>query len=367
MKYIYEKENWTDFYWNGEEISPFLADIHYKEGVLFGKLSVVDSSSQKEIMLDAVSAELQKSYEIEGEILDISKIRSSFANRLNISIADKTYSTKDIDCFVDILLDAVQNYSENLTKERLFYWHKKMFEDGKSNLYEILVGEYRKTGIQVISGTFGREKIHFKAPDASLVESEMQMFLDFVNGNEKQDPIIKALIAHLWFVTIHPFDDGNGRITRIITEMLLARNGSGSYRLYSVSSQIMKERNNYYDILESTQKGNGDITKWLLWFLQCIEKSIDSAESTMNNILAKNIFWQKNAVLSFNSRQKDMINRLFTGFDGKLTSSKWAKITKCSADTALRDINDLISKNILIQDNCGGKNIGYVFIPDSFA
>jgi Fic family protein len=362
MKYIYEKENWADFFWNGEKIAPILAKIHYKEGVLFGKLSVVDSSSQKEMMLNAVSAELQKSYEIEGEILDISKVRSSFANRLNISIADKTYSTKEIDCFVDILLDAVQNYSKDLTQERLFAWHRKMFESGTSGLYKILAGEYRKTEMQVISGSIGHEKIHFEAPDASLVESEMLKFFDFVNKNKKQDPIIKAIVAHLWFVTIHPFDDGNGRLTRIITEMLLARSCDSSCRLYSVSSQIMKERNNYYDILESTQKGSGDITKWLLWFLQCIEKSIASAESAINNILTRNIFWQKNFDLSFNTRQKDMINRLFAGFDGKLTSSKWAKITKCSADTALRDINDLISKNILAQDEGSGKNIGYVFV-----
>ena len=363
MKYIYEKENWTDFYWNNEKIAPILAKIHYKEGVLFGKLSVVDSSSQKEMMLNAVSAELQKSYEIEGEILDISKVHSSFANRLNISIADKTYSTKEIDCFVDILLDAIQNYSKDLTEERLLGWHKKMFESGTSGLYKILVGEYRKTEMQVISGGFGHEKVHFKAPDAPLMEAEMQKFFDFVNKNKKHDPIIKALIAHLWFVTIHPFDDGNGRLTRIITEMLLARNCNSSYRLYSVSSQIMKERNNYYDILELTQKGTGDITKWLLWFLQCIEKSIDSAENAMNNILMKNVFWQKNAELSLNPRQKEMINRLFAGFDGKLTSPKWAKIMKCSTDTALRDINDLIAKNILVQDEGGGKNIGYVFVP----
>ena len=363
MKYIYEKENWTNFSWDGEKIAPILAKIHYKEGVLFGKLSVVDSSSQKEMMLNAVSSELQKSYEIEGEILDISKVRSSFASRLNISIADKTYSTKEIDCFVDILLDAVQNYSKDLTQERLFGWHKKMFGSGTSGLYKILVGEYRKTEMQVISGSFGNEKTHFEAPAAEIVEAEMRKFFDFVNKNEKQDPIIKALIAHLWFVTIHPFDDGNGRLTRIITEMLLARSSNSSYRLYSLSSQIMKERNNYYDILELTQKGTGDITKWLLWFLQCIEKSIDSAESAMNNILTKNIFWQKNAELMLNSRQKEMINRLFAGFDGKLTSSKWAKITKCSADTALRDINDLIAKNILVQDEGSGKNIGYVFVP----
>jgi Fic family protein len=237
-----------------------------------------------------------------------------------------------------------------------------MFEGGTSGLYKILVGEYRKTEMQVISGSVGQEKVHFEAPDAQLVEFEMLKFFEFVNKNKKQDPIIKAIVAHLWFVTIHPFDDGNGRLTRIITEMLLARSSNSSYRLYSVSSQIMKERNNYYDILESTQKGNGDITKWLLWFLQCIEKSIDSAESSMNNILTRNIFWQKNSDLSFNTRQKDMINRLFTDFDGKLTSSKWAKITKCSADTALRDINDLIAKNISVQDEGSGKNIGYVFV-----
>jgi Fic family protein len=363
MKYIHERENWTDFTWDAQKTAQALAAVHYKEGVLSGKLSAVDSASKNEMMLNAVSAELQKSYEIEGETLDISKIRSSFAARLNISIADKTYSTKEIDGFADILLDAVQNHSQKLTPLRLFDWHNKMFPDNQSGLYKISAGVYRKTEMQVVSGNLGREKVHFKAPDAGLVPGEMQKFLDFVNTDATQDPIIKAIIAHLWFVTIHPFSDGNGRLARIITEMLLAHSRDNTHRLYSVSSQIMKERGNYYEILESTQKGDGDITQWLLWFLHCINQSIDAAETAMESIFAKGAFWQKNADTSFNHRQKKMINMLFDGFEGKLTSSKWAKIAKCSTDTALRDINDLIAKNILAQDEGGGKNTGYVFAP----
>jgi Fic family protein len=363
MRYIYERDVWPDFSWDAREISPVLARVHYAEGVLFGRLSAIDVSAKEEMLLNAVSVELQKSYEIEGEMLDISKIRSSFANRLNISIADKAYSTKEIDCFVDILLDAVQNYSDVLTPERLFGWHEKMFDGEIGGLYKVSAGEYRKTEMNVVSGRFGRERIHFKAPDAELVPGEMRKFLNFVDANTAQDPIIKAIIAHLWFVTIHPFDDGNGRLTRVITEMLLARGRGCADRLYSVSSQIMKERGNYYDILEKTQKGDGDITEWLLWFLLCMEKSIDAAQMSMDNVFTKGIFWQKNIDLALNARQKQMINLLFDGFDGKLTTLKWAKITKCSVDTALRDINDLIGKGVLAQDDGGGKNIGYIFIP----
>jgi Fic family protein len=362
MKYIYERKNWTDFSWDWREIMPVLTRVHQKEGVLFGKLSFMDDSSRKELMLNAISDELQKSYEIEGEKLDLAKVRSSFANRLKISIKDKVYSGREIDNFTDILLDAVKNHAEKLTKERLFGWHKKMFAGGRSGLYKISAGEYRKTEMQVISGRFGRERVHYQAPAASAVDREMRNFLRFVNGNETRDSIIKAVAAHLWFVSVHPFDDGNGRLARIITEMLLARADGRPYRFYSVSSQIMKERNAYYETLERTQKGNGDITEWIIWFLRCMEKSIAAAEDSVNGILRKALFWQKNSDISFNPRQREMLNRLFGGFDGKLTSSKWAKINKCSIDTALRDINALIAKKILAQDSGGSKNTSYALI-----
>ena len=363
MKYIHERKNWTDFSWDFGEVEPLLDRVRFKEGVLVGKLSFMDDAAQRELMLNAISDELQKSYEIEGEALDIARVRSSFANRLNISIKDKVYTGKDIDNFVDVLADAVKNHSADLTEARLFGWHGKMFAGGASGLYRISAGEYRKNEMLVISGRHGREQVHFQAPDAPLIDGEMRKFFDFVNDskNKALDSIIKAIVAHLWFVTIHPFDDGNGRLARIITEMLLARRSGGPYRYYSVSSQIMKERNAYYDTLESTQKGDGDITKWIAWFLRCMEKSIAGAEDTVNNVLKKAMFWQKNAASPFNARQREMLNRLLDGvFDGKLTSAKWAKINKCSVDTALRDINDLIAKNILTQDSGGGKNIGYM-------
>jgi len=362
MKYIHERENWADFSWDWQTIAPILARVHQKEGVLLGKLSFMDDSAQAELMLGAISDELQKSYEIEGEKLDIAKVRSSFANRLNISIKDKVYSGKDIDNFTNILLDAVKNHSAKLTKKRLLGWHKKMFANGKSGLYKISAGEYRKTEMQVISGAFGREKVHYQAPAASTVNKEMRNFLRYVNENNEPDSIIKAAIAHLRFVSVHPFDDGNGRLARIITEMLLARGLSSPHRFYSISAQIMKARNAYYDTLERTQKGNGDITEWIAWFLLCMEKSVAAAEDTVNNILRKTLFWQKHSDVSFNSRQREMLNRLFGGFEGKLTSSKWAKINKCSIDTALRDINGLMAKKILTQDSGSGKNTGYTLV-----
>ena len=365
MKYIHERENWTDFSWDWGEVSPILERVHQEEGILIGKLVVIDDSARQELMLNAISDELQKSYEIEGEALDIAKVRSSFANRLNISIRDKVYSGKDIDNFVDVLMDAVKNCSAELTEERLFGWHGKMFADG-GGLHKIVVGGYRQNEMQVISGRYGREQVHFQAPDASVIGGEMQRFLGFVNNCGKSsapDSMIKAIIAHLWFVTIHPFDDGNGRLARIITEMLLVRGSVAPYRFYAVSSQIMKERNAYYDILESTQKGGGDITEWIVWFLRCMEKSIAGAGDCVDGVLKKALFWQRNASLAFNVRQQKILNMLLDGaFEGKLTSAKWAKICKCSVDTALRDINDLIAGKILAQDSGGGRNAGYLFV-----
>ncbi|MCL2183627.1 MAG: Fic family protein [Chitinispirillia bacterium] len=361
MKYIHERENWTDFSWDWRQISPVLEQVRFKEGVLTGKLAIADDSARQDLMLNAISDELQKSYEIEGEALDIAKVRSSFANRLNISIRDKVYSGKDIDNFTDVLMDAVRNCSDEFTEERLFGWHRKMFGSG---LYKMVVGGYRQNEMQVISGRYGRQQVHFHAPEPSVIEGEVQKFLNFVNnGNgDASGSMIKAVVAHLWFVTIHPFDDGNGRLARIITEMLLARGGA-PYRYYSVSSQIMKERNAYYGILESTQKGDGEITEWIVWFLRCVEKSIAVAGDCADRVLKKALFWQKNASRPFNARQREMLNRLLDGsFEGKLTSAKWAKIGKCSVDTALRDINGLIAAGILAQDAGGSKNVRYLFV-----
>lgn len=367
MKYIHERENWTDFSWDWGQISPILEQVHREEGILIGKLAAAGDSERQDLMLNAISDELQKSYEIEGEALDIAKVRSSFANRLNISIRDKVYSGRDIDNFVDVLMDAVRNCSEELSEGRLFGWHSKMFGNGGEGLQKMVVGGYRQNEMQVVSGRYGRQQVHFQAPEPCLIEGEMQKFLNFVNSGKGSvpDSMIKAVIAHLWFVTIHPFDDGNGRLARIITEMLLARGGA-PYRYYSVSSQIMKERSAYYGILESTQKGDGEITEWIVWFLRCVEKSIAAAGDCADRVLKKSLFWQKNAQQPLNARQREMLNRLLDGsFEGKLTSAKWAKIGKCSVDTALRDINALIAAGILAQDAGGGKNAGYLFVWDS--
>jgi Fic family protein len=275
------------------------------------------------------------------------------------------FGNRNIDGVVDMMLDATQNCFKSLTAERLFDWHAALFPTGRSGMYKITVAEWRKDTtepMQVVSGAMGKEKMHFQAPDSSIIEKEMQLFLEWFKNNEKVDLVLNAAIAHLWFVTIHPFEDGNGRITRALTDMLLARSDNSNQRFYSMSAQIRLERKGYYDILEKTQKGNLDISEWIKWFLNCLINSLRSTDSQLIRILYKADFWMKNSELVINERQKKLLNKLLDGFDGKLTSSKWAKITKCSKDTAIRDINDLISKNILQKETAGGRSTNYELI-----
>jgi Fic family protein len=306
-----------------------------------------------------------KTSEIEGEILRAEQVRSSIARQLGMEIAGSVPSDRHVDGVVQMMLDATQNFSDKLTSERLFNWHAALFPSGRSGMYPIAVGNWRtdkKGPMQVVSGAFGKEKIHFQAPDSSKITAEMALFLDWLNTNESLDSVIKAGVAHLWLLTIHPFDDGNGRIARAVTDLLMARSDASAQRFYSLSAQIRLDRNAYYAILEKTQKGNLDLTDWLQWFLKTLIKALKSTDQVLKRVLSKADFWQKNNSFLLNERQKKMLNKLLDDFDGHLTSDKWAKITHCSKDTAIRDLNDLIQKNILKKDDAGGRSTRYLLI-----
>lgn len=360
--YIHENENWTDFTWNNKKVMKKLGEVRNLQGRLLGKMESLGFNLQNEAVLNTLTLDVIKSSEIEGELLDIEQVRSSIARRLGIDIAGAVESERHIDGIVEMMLDATQRYDAPLSKDRLFGWHAALFSSGWSHLYKITVADWRKdtTGpMQVVSGPMGKEKVHYQAPGSDRIEPEMNRFLDWFENEHEIDLVLKAAIAHLWFVTIHPFDDGNGRITRAITDMILARSDKSVRRFYSMSAQIRDERKQYYEMLEKTQKGNSDITEWILWFLQCLINAIESTEETLSKILHKAEFWKNHATTILNDRQQKIINRLLDGFDGKLTTSKWAKINKCSQDTALRDIQDLMKKDILQKETSGGRSTNY--------
>lgn len=365
--YIHEKANWTDFTWDDNKVMTKLGEVRNLQGRLLGKMESLGFDLQTEAVLNTLTLDVTKSSEIEGDILDPAQVRSSIATRLGIEIAGAVHSERHIDGIVEMMLDATQRYHLPLTKKRLFGWHASLFPTGYSNLYKITVANWRKdtTGpMQVVSGPMGKEKVHFQAPSSDNIESEMKAFLKWFEKQQELDFILKAAIAHLWFVTIHPFDDGNGRITRAITDMMLARSDKSIRRFYSMSAQIRIERKQYYESLEKTQKGNSDITEWIMWFLQCLLNAIHSSNDTLSNILHKAEFWKKHAKTLLNERQQKIINRQLDGFEGKLTTSKYAKINKCSQDTALRDIQDLISKGILQKEASGGRSTNYELTND---
>ncbi|HPB57213.1 MAG TPA: Fic family protein [Bacteroidales bacterium] len=360
--YIYQHENWTDFKWDEKKISPLLAEVRHLQGRLLGKMSSLGFDMQEEASLKNITLDVLKSSEIEGEKLNKAQVRSSIARRLGIEVGGLVSSARNIDGIVDMMLDATQNYDQPLTEERLLSWHGSLFPTGRSGLYAIQVAQYRTGEMQVVSGGFGREKVHYEAVLAQDVKAEMDHFLQWLNSKMKIDDVLKAAISHLWFVIIHPFDDGNGRIARAISDMLLARSDKNNQRFYSMSTQINKERKKYYEALEKTQRNNSDsdITLWLNWFLKCLKRAILSSEKILENILTKAEFWTQHAQTSLNERQILMLNKLLDGdFVGKLQSSKWAKICKCSQDTAIRDIKDLIEKGILQQEEGGGRSTNY--------
>lgn len=362
-KYIYQHKQWPDFHWDTSLISNVLASVRFKQGRLIGQMENLGFQLQKEATLMAMTEEVIKSSEIEGEILDVSQVRSSIARKMGIDVAGIVPSDRRVDGVVEMMIDATQNFNQALTDERLFGWHALLFPIGRSGSRKIEVGNWRKNPkedpMQVISGAMGREQVHFQAPDSIYVSAEMEAFIHWFNEELKLDSLLKAAIAHLWFVTIHPFEDGNGRIARTIADMQLTRSDQSAYRFYSMSSQIRLERNSYYAILEETQKGDLDITKWVLWFLACLDRALDGSSVLLNKVLSKAKFWERFKLVSINERQSNMINTLLDGFEGKLTTTKWAKMTKTSADTALRDIQDLINKNVLVKVGESKKGTSY--------
>lgn len=361
--YLHQRDNWWDFRYDSSAIMNRLAAVRAKQGMLLGKMNSLGFPLQDEAVLTSMALEVIKSSEIEGEILNLNQVRSSLAKRLGFDISTSVPVSRYIEGVVEMMLDATQHYAVPMTDERLFGWHNVLFPSGISGLYKIEVGRYRSGEMQVVSGAMGREKVHYEAPAPERVPEEMARFIAWLNENNASlDPVLKAGIAHLWLVSIHPFDDGNGRITRAITEMLLCRADGSGKRFYSMSYQISLEKNKYYDVLEKTQKGNGDITEWLLWFLDCLDKAIESTTETLSSVLSKARFWDVHKEDRFNERQMKIVNMLFDDFFGKLTTSKWAKIAKCSSDTALNDINDLISKGVLKKNEEGGRSTNYSII-----
>jgi Fic family protein len=362
MRYIHKRDDWPVFRWDEGAIAAKLAAVRHRQGRLLGRMEGLGFDLRNEAMLRTLTQDVVKSSEIEGEILDADQVRSSIARRLGIDIGALTPADRDVEGVVEMMLNATRYYDKPLTVERLFDWHAALFPTGRSGMSRIIVGAWRDDHsgpMQVVSGPIGRERVHYQAPDADRVDAEMAAFLDWFDQKPDIDPALKAALAHLWFVTIHPFDDGNGRIARAIADMALARSEGSAQRFYSMSTQIQHERNAYYDQLEATQKGDLDITPWLDWFLGCLDRAFDGAEAVLANVFEKARFWEKHARAPFNPRQSAMLNRLLDGFEGKLTSSKWAKIEKCSSDTALRDINELIDQGVLQKDPGGGRSTSY--------
>lgn len=363
-KYIYEYSTWPNFTWNEQKIQLILGKVRHLQGKIIGQMGALGFTIKQETMLSSLTLDVLKSSEIEGEYLNYDQVRSSIAQKLGLNYAGVMHSNRNVEGIVEMMLNATQKYNEPLHHERLFGWHAGLFPTGWSGIHRIDTGNYRTGEMQIVSGPMGKEKIHFQAPAASLVYKEMNDFLFWVNNENKLDEVLKAAIAHFWFIIIHPFDDGNGRIVRAISDMLLAKSEESSQRFYSLSNQILLEKKQYYKILQKVQFSSSDITEWLEWFLNCFYRALKSSENELNRTFKKANFWDTHNETVLNSRQRLMLNKLFDGFDGKLKSSKWAKITKCSSDTALRDIKDLIEKGILKQEESGGRSTNYELVSE---
>jgi Fic family protein len=361
-KYIYEYKNWTDFTWQDLVINSIFGEVRLIQGKIIGQMNALGFSAKEEATLTALTLDVVKSSEIEGEVLNYEQVRSSIARRLGINSAGLIKSSQHIEGIVEMMLDATQRYNLPLTEERLFGWHAALFPTGFSGPYKIEVACYRTGEMRVVSGALGKEKVHYKAVQPKFVKAEMERFLTWFNNDNTLDLVLKAAIAHFWFIIIHPFDDGNGRIGRAITDMLLARAEGSGDRFYSMSSQILVERKLYYAVLQKVQHSSNDITEWLNWFLHCLKNAMLATENTTQQVLRKAAFWKLHEKTSINERQRRVLNMLLNNFEGKLYSSKWAKINKISSDTALRDIKDLIEKGILRQTNEGGRSVNYELI-----
>lgn len=363
--YIHERDDWPGFRWDHEGLADELAEVRHRQGRLIGRMEGLGFRLREEAVLSTLTQDILKSSEIEGVILDIDQVRSSLARRLGLNIGAITPADRHVEGVVELTLDATRKFEEPITEKRLFAWHSALFPSGWSGMRKIRVGKWRddRSGpMQVVSGPIGKERVHYEAPKADRLEAEISQFTDWFNKPASIDPVLKAALAHLWFVTIHPFDDGNGRIARAIADLALARSERSPRRLYSMSAQIRLERDGYYQILEQTQKGTMDVTSWMRWFLGRLDRAFDGAEVTLSGVLRKARFWESHSGESFNDRQRNILNRLLDGFEGKLTSSKWAKLNKCSQDTAGRDINDLVKRGVLHKESAGGRSTSYSLI-----
>lgn len=362
--YIHELDNWTDFVWDNDKLSPILASVRHLQGRLLGRMESLGFEFIERATLESLILDVVDTSRIEGEFLNPELVRSSIARKLGIEQADFVKTPRNIEGIVDVVLDATQNFDQSLTQTRLFGWHNSLFQTGFSGYQQIDVTKYRLGGMKVVSGSFGREKIHFEAPSAERVPYEMERFLHWLNNDNSLDLVLKSIIAHFWFVTIHPFDDGNGRIARAILDMFLAKSDNSKIRFYSLSSQIFKEHKKYNEIIEKTQRGTQDITLYLEWFLGCFERALLASEQNLEIVLDKARFWDKHKLTKINDRQRIVINYFYDNYDkqvGFLRTSTYAKLAKCSTDTALRDLQDLVAKDMLkVEDT--GKKTNYVIV-----
>lgn len=367
MLYIHQLPDWPTLTWSDAQLAQPLAAVRHRQGRLIGHMEALGFPLREEAVLHALTEDVLKSSEIEGEVLDREQVRSSIARRLGMDIGGLVEADRNVEGVVEMMLDATQNYTQALTAERLYGWHAALFPTGRSGMSRITVGAWRGVEggpMQVVSGPIGRERVHYEAPASERMDEEMACFVDWFE-TATPDPVVKAAVAHLWFVTIHPFDDGNGRIARAIADLALARAEGTAQRFYSMSAQIRTERKAYYNMLEMTQKGGLDITPWLLWFIGCLDRAFEGAETILANVMRKARFWDSMAGQSLNDRQRKVVNRLLDGFEGKLTNAKWAALTKASSDTALRDINDLVARGILERDAAGGRSTSYSLVPEA--
>ena len=361
--YLHHSKDWPNFKWDTDTLLPYVSKVRDLQGRLLGRMEGMGFELRKEAVLETITEDVVRTSEIEGELLNPLEVRSSVARRLGMDISGLPNASRDVEGVVEMMLDATQKYKEALTKDRLCGWHAALFPTGRSGMHKITVGDWRgdKGGpMQVVSGPLGREKVHYTAPDASRLEAEMNAFIDWYNSDTTMEPVIKSAIAHLWFVSIHPFDDGNGRIARAIADNQLARADRTNQRFYSMSAELMKSKNGYYNILETTQKGSIDVSQWLVWYFERLTEALEATDEALSKILVKAKFWELHKTTQFNERQVEMINKLQGDFVGKLHTSKWAKMTKVHRDTALRDIQDLIEKGVLLESGEGGRSTNYV-------
>ena len=365
MRFIYQHRGWPDFKWDVSSLSSLLAEVRNTQGRLLGRMDGLGLPLRAQATLTTLTADVTKSSAIEGEFLNQEQVRSSIARKLGLDVAGMVSSSRDIDGIVEMMLDATQNFQQPLTCDRLFAWQAALFPTGRSGMTRITVGNWRTSEsgpMQVVSGAIGRETVHFEAPAAERVPQEMERFLLWLEQDQGIDSVLKAGIAHFWFVTIHPFEDGNGRVGRAIADLLLARSDGMAERFYSLSSQIESERKEYYQKLEACQRGGLDITLWLRWFLECFGRALMGAEKLLEQVLRKARLWQRINQDPINDRQRVVLNRLLDGFEGKLTSSKYSKLAKCSADTALRDIKELVDRGVMLQSPSGGRSTSYELV-----